>query len=91
MARPSIRRRKLHCVVLLVACFWPSMKDDATYQTFLSISVLAKSKLVISGIVGNLDVLVFCDTAIIMKAPENLDKRIIVVRLTFADQFFDFG
>lgn len=35
------------------------MKDDATYQTLLFIGVLAKSKLVISGIIGNLDVLVF--------------------------------
>lgn len=91
MSCPTIGGAELKRSIGFIACFGPSMKDDATYQTFLSISVLVKSKLVISGIVGNLDVLVFCDTAIIMKAPENLDKRIIVVRLTFADQFFDFG
>ena len=66
------------------------MKDDATYQTFLSIGVLAKSKLVVSGIVGNLDVLVFCDTTIVVKATENLNQRIIIVYFTFADQFFNF-
>lgn len=67
------------------------MKDNTSDQTLLAVGVLAKSKLVISGIVGNLDVLICCDTAIIMKAPENLDKGFVIVRLTFADQLFYFG
>lgn len=52
-------RVELNGAVLFIARFRPPMKDDATYQTLLFIGVLAKSKLVISGIIGNPDVLVF--------------------------------